>query len=251
MWSPLRKALGCGRSGYLGEWHAFRQYFSGASPRAAEMWVWFEPDLLPGYAWSFPLSGGRANVGFGIKRASGVPTRRMNDLWARLLRRPQLRAVLGDAARPEGPHKAWPIPAGIDDAVLTAGRALFVGDAAAATDPMTGEGIAQALLTGRLAARAIAGNDPARPDRVRRRYESDVRGRLVADHRMSMLLIRALRHRRGADAALHVAGLTAWTRRNFARWLLEDEARAIALTPRRWHPGFLQRDGAYASAPGA
>jgi flavin-dependent dehydrogenase len=251
MWSPLRKALGCGRSGYLGEWHAFRQYFTGASPRAEEMWVWFEADLVPGYAWSFPLSGGRANVGFGIQRARGVSTRHMNDLWPRLLRRPQIRAVLGDAARPEGPHKAWPIPAGIDDAVLAAGRALFVGDAAAATDPMTGEGIAQALLTGRLAARAITGSEPERPERVRSRYEREVRGRLVADHRMSMLLIRALRHRRGADAALRVAGLTDWTRRNFARWLLEDEPRAIAVTPHRWHREFLKRDGAYGSAPGA
>ena len=248
MWSPLRKALRCGRSGYRGEWHAFRQYFTDVSPRAAEMWVWFEPDLLPGYAWSFPLSGGRANVGFGIQRASGVSTRHMNHLWPRLLHRPQVRAVLGDAARPEAPHKAWPIPAGIDEAVLSAGRALFVGDAAAATDPMTGEGIAQALLTGCLAARAIAGSDPGRPEHARRRYENDVRARLMADHRMSMFLIRALRHRRGADAALRAAGLTAWTRRNFARWLLEDEARAIALTPGRWHRAFLQRDGAYFAA---
>ena len=34
---------------------------------------------------------------------------------------------------------------------------LFAGDAAAATDVMTGEGIGQALLTGRLAAAAIVG----------------------------------------------------------------------------------------------
>ena len=44
-----------------------------------------------------------------------------------------------------GPHRAWPIPARVDRIPLTAGRALFVGDAAAATDPMTGEGIGQAL----------------------------------------------------------------------------------------------------------
>jgi flavin-dependent dehydrogenase len=173
----------------------------------------------------------------------------MNELWPGLLRRPQVRAVLGDRARPEGPHKAWPIPAGIDDAVLAAGRALFVGDAAAASDPMTGEGIAQALLTGRLAARAISVSDPERPERARRRYERDTRNALVADHRMSMLLIRALRHRRGADAALRVAGLSGWTRRNFARWLLEDESRAIAVTPDRWHRAFLHRDGAYVASP--
>ena len=58
MWSPLRKALGHSRSGYLGEWHAFRQYFTGVSPRATAMWVWFEPDVLPGYVWAFPLPPG-------------------------------------------------------------------------------------------------------------------------------------------------------------------------------------------------
>ena len=41
------------------------------SPEAAsELVVWFEPDLLPGYAWSFPIAGGVANVGFGILRGT-------------------------------------------------------------------------------------------------------------------------------------------------------------------------------------
>jgi hypothetical protein len=37
----------------------------------------------------------------------------------------------------------------------------------------------------------------------------------------------------------------AWGRRNFARWMFEDEPRAVALTPRRWHRRFLRRPGAY------
>ena len=56
MWSPVRKFLGLSVDGYRGEWHAFRQYYENVSPRAAsELIVWFEKDLLPGYAWSFPL----------------------------------------------------------------------------------------------------------------------------------------------------------------------------------------------------
>ncbi|MBP7630353.1 MAG: hypothetical protein KA758_07870, partial [Acidimicrobiales bacterium] len=80
---------------------------------------------------------------------------------------------------------------------------------------------------------------------VRAHYVAAVHRDLVADHRMSLLLVRALKHRKGARAAIRVAGLTRWTRRNFARWLFEDEPRAIALTPRRWHRRFLNRDGAY------
>ena len=69
MWSPVRKGLGLGETGYLGEWHGFRQYARNVSgPAAHQLYVWFEPDLVPGYAWSFPLPDGRANIGFGVLR---------------------------------------------------------------------------------------------------------------------------------------------------------------------------------------
>ena len=247
MWSPLRKALGAGEPGYLGEWHAFRQYFTGVSgPAARDLFVWFEADLLPGYAWSFPLPNGRANVGFGIQRGGKVArVQEMKQLWPELLARPHVREALGADAAPESAHKAWPIPARIDDVTLTAGRALFVGDAACATDPMTGEGIGQALLTGILAARAIEHGGPTDAARVRHAYEVAVAHHLVADHKMSMLLIRALRHRKGARAAIRVAAASPWTRRNFARWLFEDYPRAAIVTPSRWRRGMFTGAGAY------
>jgi geranylgeranyl reductase family protein len=250
MWSPVRKLVGAATPGYRGEWHAFRQYFRDVGPRAArELFVWFEPDLLPGYAWSFPLPGGRANVGFGIAR-DGRKVARVQDmakLWPDLLARPHVREALGAGATPEGRHLAWPIPARIDDIERSAagGRVLFTGDAVAADDPLTGEGIGQALLTGVLAAEAIVAAGPGEPAAAARRYDGAVDRALVADHRMSILLQRALRHRKGARAAVRIAGTNAWTRRNFARWLFEDEPRAIAVTPRRWHRSFLRRPGAF------
>lgn len=245
MWSPLRKALGHGAVGYRGEWHAFRQYFTNVSERAArELVVSFEADLLPGYFWSFPLVGGRANVGFGIQRGRKQRVREMAGLWRDLLGRPHIRELLGADAVAEAPHRAWPIPAAIDTTTSGHGRVLYVGDAAAACDPMTGEGIGQALLTGRMAAAAIT-NAFDDPPRVQLRYREEIDATLVADHRMSMLLVRALQHRKGARTAVRVAGATPWTRRNFARWLFEDEPRAVLLTPRRWHRDFLDRPGAY------
>jgi geranylgeranyl reductase family protein len=248
MWSPVRKHLGLATPGYRGEWHAFRQYFTGVGPRAArDLVVWFEPDLLPGYAWSFPLPDGRANVGFGIQRGGKVArVQQMAALWPDLLDRPHVREVLGPDARPESPHRAWPIPARIDRATLTGPRTLFVGDAATATDPLTGEGIGQALLTGILAAEAVLdhGGEPAATAQA---YRTAAERALVADHRMSLLLIRAVKHRKGVRAGLRLAGATGWTRRNFARWLFEDYPRALVATPRRWHRGMFSGPGAYRS----
>jgi flavin-dependent dehydrogenase len=261
MWSPTRKLLGTTEPGYLGDWHAFRQYFTDVSPKAKDLWIWFEEDLVPGYVWVFPLPDGRANVGFGIQRGGKVATKEMKALWPEILARPHVAEVLGPDARPENRHQAWPIPARVNEMALTSGRVLWVGDAAAATDPMTGEGIGQALFSGVLAAEAIVaraprvsgagapsplvGSSPAEAAAVRAHYEQAVARSLVPDHKMSALLVRALKHRKGARAAIRVAGLTAWTRRNFARWLFEDEPRAGLFTPRRWHRRFLTRDGAY------
>ena len=246
MWSPVRKFLGVDRSGYLGEWHAFRQYFRDVGPIAAtQLHVRFDADLLPGYFWSFPLRDGRANVGFGIQRGGKVTVREMKTLWPDLLSRPWARALLGPDATPEGPHRAWPIPARVDDVVAATERTLFVGDAVTACDPLTGEGIGQALLTGRRAAAAVvdAGptGDAAAP------YRRTVQDDLVADHRMSMLLVRAMQHRKGARTAIRVAGATPWTRRHFARWLFEDYPRAVVFTPRRWRRGTFSSPGTYRS----
>jgi flavin-dependent dehydrogenase len=169
----------------------------------------------------------------------------MKALWPQILGQSHVRDALGPSVAPESPHKAWPIPARVDHATLSAGRALFVGDAACATDPMTGEGIGQALLTGILAARAIDAGGPRDARRVRDLYETAVGHHLFTDHHMSMLLVRALRHRKGARAAVRVAGTSAWTRRNFARWLFEDYPRGVIATPSRWRLGLFTGAGAY------
>lgn len=252
MWSPLRKALGLDPVGYLGDDHAFRQYFERITgPAATDVFIFFEPDLLPFYVWSFPLPGNRANVGFGIERGGRHRVRDMKWLWPELLDRPHVRAALGPDARPSAPHRAWPIPARIRSMPAADGRVLFVGDAIAACDPLTGEGIGQALQTGRLAAAAIAEGTSA-PAAVRDRYRRALARHFRPDDQMSRLLMRAIRHRKGTRVAVRVAGFNEWTRRNFARWLFEDEPRGILFAPWNWHRDFLSRPGAFADgAPAA
>lgn len=241
MWSPVRKAMGLGDSGYLGEWHAFRQYADNVTgPAAHRLYVWFEPDLLPGYAWSFPLADGRVNIGFGILRDGKRRVQDMKKDWADLLSRRHIVDALGPGFRLVDRHTAWPIPAGITDAVLSSGNVLFVGDAARATDALTGEGIGQALETGILAAEAIIGGGD-----VASNYAASVRHHLFADHRMSVALGKLLRSSIVTRGAIRAAATNGWTRTNFARWMFEDEPRAALFTPRRWHRGFLDRDGAY------
>jgi flavin-dependent dehydrogenase len=244
-WSTVRRVREPQRPRDLGTWHAVRQYFSNvADPR---QWVLFAEELLPGYAWVFPLPDGRANVGFGVLRSADTKGKEIAEQWQAVLEHPWMRAVLGPTAEPEGRTSAWPIPASFDAASLADGRVLYVGDAAGVVDPMTGEGIAQALETGMLAASAIgAGGEP---DTVGSRYTRDVTRALGRDLRFAAALQRLLRTSMGARAAIAAAGLTGWTRRNFARWMFEDYPRASILTPDRWHRGVFTAPGAFTNAP--
>lgn len=234
-YSRVRTLVAGAEVARLGSWHAFRQYFTGVDDR--RLWVLFEEDLLPGYAWVFPVGGGRANVGFGVLREPGAaPSGKvLAARWRGLAERPSLRRALGPHAEPEAGVRAWPIPAAYHRERLTRGRVLFAGDAGNVVDPMTGEGIAQALESGMLAARAVASSGDA--SAVTARYRRDVDRALGADLRFAGLLQHVLRVPLGARAAIGAASLTPWTRRNFARWMWEDYPRALLLTPRRWRRG--------------
>jgi len=239
-YSPVRRML-TGSERELGTWQAFRQYFTGVDDR--RLWVLFEEDFLPGYAWMFPVGDGRANLGFGVLR-NGADGKSLAAKWRSLTERPSVRRALGPNARPDGAMRAWPIPASYDRERLTHGRVLFVGDAANVVDPMTGEGIAQALETGALAVRAIAAS-PHDVGATTARYRAAVDRTLGADLKFAALLQHILRYPLGARAAIATAALTPWTRRNFGRWMFEDYPRALLLTPRRWRAGALTARGAY------
>ena len=244
MWSSVRKRLGCTPNGYRGDWHAFRQYAGSESPLSRDLWVWFEKDLLPGYAWSFPLADGQVNLGFGVVRGGTLDGKKLAQIWNGLMDRPSIREILGEL-RLQGQRTAWPIPASLPSAQLSMGPVLFVGDAATATDPLTGEGIGQALESGRLAAEAIseAGNGQT----AAIIYESRVRAALSLDHRFSRSLSKVLSRPRLAEAALSVVDTNDWTRRNFARWMFEDYPRAAVLDPRRWQKGLFKTRGAWST----
>jgi len=239
--STVRRLLRSGADADLGTWHAFRQYYRGVAD--TRMWVLFEEDLLPGYAWVFPLPDGRANVGFGVLRGAGVDGKALAARWRHLVDGPRLRAILGDGAEPEDARRAWPIPTRYEPDGLADGRVLFAGDAAAVVDPMTGEGIAQAIETGALAVDAIAAGGA--PGAVTGRYRRSVERALGADLRFAGALQRVLARPAGARAALRAVDLSPWTRRNFARWMFEDYPRAQLLTPRRWRRRMLTGPGAY------
>lgn len=242
VWSPTRKLVSAApESPYLGNIHAFRQYFKNVTgPAKDRLFVSFEPDLLPGYLWSFPLGDGRVNVGFGIERRDGRSIQTMKKSWPDILQRPHIRAELGELAEPELPHKAWPIPAEIQTDLLSAaqGRVLFVGDAARVVDPLTGEGIGQALETGDAAARAIIEKGQRHPERAAKHYRTYIQRGMAVDNSVAGAIAKLVRSEHAARAVIRLAPKLNTLDHYAIRWVFEDNPRAAALTPWRWRERF-------------
>jgi flavin-dependent dehydrogenase len=244
MWSPTRKLVSDVNTPYLGDIHAFRQYFKNVTgPAKDQLFVSFERDLLPGYLWSFPLDDGRVNIGFGIERKGRQSVSWMKHAWPDILSRPHIRAALGPDAEPEAPHKAWPIPARIEPALLTAaeGRVFFVGDAARVVDPLTGEGIGQALETGREAAQAIAVHGVRSPTEAARHYVRHIRRGMAVDNGVAGAIAKLVRSEKAARAVIRMTPFLNSLDHYAVRWVFEDNPRAAAITPWRWRQRFSGR----------
>lgn len=249
MWSPLRHLIeGSENTRYLGDIHAFRQYFTNVTGTAREqLCVWFEPDILPGYVWSFPAGNGTANVGFGVQRKPGESVAWMKDAWADIVNRPHIREALGAEATAESTHKAWPIPARISAPLLSSlhGRVLYIGDAARVVDPLTGEGIGQALETGEMAADAIIHAGIANPRRAARLYSNSLMTGMALDNKFAASLAKIVRHEPLANTVIHLAPRGPWKGRYAMKWAFEDNPRAALLTPWRWPERFKHKTGAF------
>ncbi|MFC4061304.1 geranylgeranyl reductase family protein [Planomonospora corallina] len=157
--------------------------------------VVMQKDGWPAYAWSFPVGDGSANVGFGMLlprlRAAGAPARRvLCDRLAELL--PHL---------PARDLRAHLLPLSCGRPVPGAGRVLLAGDAASLINPLTGEGIYYALLSGRLAAEAAL----AAPGDPLPAYRRALRGALGRHLRTTDALALAARFPGFIDAAIGTA----------------------------------------------
>ncbi|MEF8889650.1 MAG: geranylgeranyl reductase family protein [Desulfohalobiaceae bacterium] len=102
-----------------------------------------------GYYWVFPKSG-HLSVGIGSMGQDRGPL-------LPLLKR----SMAGQGIDVNGhPRRAHPLPVYRSDAQRQSGRILLVGDAAGLVDPLTGEGIRHAMVSGKLAAQALAREKP-------------------------------------------------------------------------------------------
>jgi menaquinone-9 beta-reductase len=167
--------------------------YAPAPPGEPEQYILVEEEDWPAYAWSFADGDGGANVGYGML----LPRLRAKERGGREVLHGRLRELLGvDAARLVSHH----LPLSTSRPRQPDGRVLLAGDAASLVNPLTGEGIYYALLSGRLAgAAALAG--PAAGAVLR----ADLRRALGRHLRHTALISRATRWPGVVDGGIRAA----------------------------------------------
>jgi geranylgeranyl reductase family protein len=152
----------------------------------------FDAELPYGYGWIFPAVDGVANVGVYL-RADGYRRtgRTLRELLAAFLERHRARFA---GAQQIGGTRSWSLPLGPRPIPHTAPGLLLVGDAGGFVDPLSGEGVWQALRSGVLAGETALdaargrGLDPAR----RRAYERSCRDEIGRPSRRKAMIQEAM-----------------------------------------------------------
>ena len=184
---------------------AIRAYGPTPQRRRGVQVIRFGDRPQPSYAWAFDRGDGLSNVGYGelVRRHHGA------EAPTRSLMLDQLEHLLPGATEGATGWRAHHLPLSGLRWHQPDGPTLLVGDAAGLVNPLTGEGIYYAVLTGvlagRAAARALATGTPGAAGGAHR---VAVRRHLAAHLRHTWAVSRLARRPAVLDAGLRAAART-------------------------------------------
>ncbi len=161
-------------------------------PHLVEFYLYNE--ILPGYAWIFPLAEGRANIGLGMRLDRFRQTKKsLDELLEIFLELPPIRSRLKQGGIVKD-VATWQLNFGSQDMQKVYEGALLIGDAAGLINPLTGGGISNGLQSAMIAADVIESALSANDFSVKAfaEYETRLDERLRSGMKRSYLIQRVL-----------------------------------------------------------
>jgi len=154
--SIVSKSLGLNKIDFNHHITALRTYYSGVKDLKGTIEIHFIDSMLPGYFWIFPVEEGIANVGAGIitKDLKKNKVNLQQAMFDAIEKDPLFKERFKDA-KMVSPVKGWTLPLGSKRKKISGNGFLLVGDAASLIDPFSGEGIGNAMTSGKIASETI------------------------------------------------------------------------------------------------
>ncbi|MEL6941188.1 MAG: geranylgeranyl reductase family protein, partial [Bacteroidota bacterium] len=134
---------------------AVRAYYKNVKGINADNFIelHYVKELYPGYLWIFPLPDNQANVGLGM-RTDKLSARKVNmnkELIRILNEHPRFKGRFSEAELTDK-IRGFGLPFGSKKRKISGDHYMLIGDAASLIDPLTGEGIGNAAISGQYAA---------------------------------------------------------------------------------------------------
>lgn len=132
---------------------ALRIYYKNVKGITDRIEIHLVKSLIPGYFWIFPLPGGEANVGLGMI-ISDMQEKKINLKQAvldEIKTNPLFKDRFAEAQAMED-VKGWTLPVASHRRKSYGNGFMLLGDAASLIDPLSGEGVGNAMISGKLAA---------------------------------------------------------------------------------------------------
>ncbi|OFX44754.1 MAG: hypothetical protein A2046_04900 [Bacteroidetes bacterium GWA2_30_7] len=118
--------------------------------------VYFNKKFMPGYFWIFPVSENLCNVGFGMKVTNIVKKKiTLKNAFHEFINNSEILKEKFKNAEIIDNLKGGIIPFWSKNKIISGDNFISIGDAASLVDPISGDGIANAVLSGKLAANQI------------------------------------------------------------------------------------------------
>ncbi len=136
---------------------ALRAYYKNVGGMSDRIEIHLIKDLLPGYFWIFPLPNGDANVGLGMIKKD--MKKKNVDLRKSIVQQIEENPLFKERfknARLSGQIVGWNLPVASFHRKCHSNGVMLLGDAASLIDPLSGEGVGNAMISGRIAAHVAA-----------------------------------------------------------------------------------------------
>jgi geranylgeranyl reductase family protein len=132
---------------------AVRAYYENVAGPQNRCDLYFSGNSFPGYCWLFPAGDGVANVGVGVASQT-IPEGKfaLKSLLQQLIGEDQALGWRLQHAKLVTKVAGWPLTTYDHRLPIVWDRVMLIGDAAGLINPLNGEGIQYALLSGRWAA---------------------------------------------------------------------------------------------------
>ncbi len=213
---------------------ATRVYYKNVAGVTPNIEIHFVDSVMPGYFWIFPLENGMANVGLGMV-SRDRQARNMNlvqETEKVIAEHPLFKERFKNAEKLSD-VKGWTLPFGSFKRTLHGKGWLLIGDAASLVDPFSGEGIGNAMTSGKYASEAIDRAFKANnfSPEFMAWYDEELWKEIGPELKTSYLLQKMGRHKWLLNLVVGKASKSKEVRDTISGMLVNEEARKSFISP--------------------